>query len=135
MIEIILCCHGNMAEGIRSAAELIIGPQEHFTTISVQPGDGLEDVRRSLKKALQNAGEDGAVILTDIPGGTPCNVAAMFVSERIRMITGFNLPLLIKLTLGRMIEKDVLKLTANAPEYAAEHVMDASFMLKGTQPH
>lgn len=131
MIGIILCCHGNMGEGMRSAAELIIGPQENFEVLGLQPGQGMEDLRKGLKRSLRKVGKDGAVILTDIPGGTPCNVAAMFVGDQVKMITGFNLPLLIKLSMGRLSEENLEKLTDKAPEHASEMIMDASFMLGG----
>ena len=131
MIGIILCCHGDMGQGMRSAAELIVGPQDNFDVLSIRPGDGIEDLRQALKKSLRDVGRDGAVILTDIPGGTPCNVSAMFVDDKVKMITGFNLHLLLKLTMGRMVENDPAKLTEKAPEYACETIMDASFMLKG----
>jgi len=126
MIGIILCCHGNMGEGVRSAAELIIGPQEKLEVLDIHPGDGIDDLKKNLVKSIEKTGSEGVVIFTDLPGGTPCNIAALLIDDRTRMISGFNLPLLIKVLMERHSEDDIDKLTENAAEYAREHVMDSS---------
>ncbi|MBN2803929.1 MAG: PTS mannose transporter subunit IIC [Deltaproteobacteria bacterium] len=129
MIGIILCCHADMGTGIKSAAELIIGPQENFLAIGINPEEGLDDLKKKLKKAIRTIGGDGVLILTDIPGGTPFNVSAMLMNDKIKMISGFNLPLLIKILMERHIHSDIKKLTHGAAQYAAEHVIDAEVLL------
>lgn len=130
MIGIILCCHGEMGSGMRNAAELIVGPQPNMEIIGLLPGQGQQELRSALKKAIRKVGkEDGALILTDLPGGTPCNVSISLVNEKIKMITGFNLPLLIKFLMGRLSETDPNKLVKDAAEHASEHILTSDQLL------
>ncbi|MBN2340236.1 MAG: PTS sugar transporter subunit IIA [Deltaproteobacteria bacterium] len=133
MIGIILCCHGEMAEGIRSAAELIVGPQQQLDALGIKPGEGQDTLRSALKKSIRNVGKDGVIILTDLQGGTPFNVAVPLLNEKVRMIAGFNLPLLLQMLMGRLAENDIDKLTAGATEHACQHIVDASAILSGRE--
>lgn len=133
MIGIILCCHGEMANGMRSAAELIVGPQQQFEALSLSPGQGQDVLRSALKKSVRKIGKDGVVILTDLQGGTPFNVVVPFLGDKIRMIAGFNLPLLLQMLMGRLTEDDLDKLTDGATAYACKHIVNASEMLDGVE--
>ena len=129
MIGIILCCHADMGQGMKSAAELIIGPQENFTALGINPGEGIDDLKKQLKKTIRKIGKEGTLILTDLPGGTPFNVSAMIMNDNVKMISGFNLPLLIKILMDRHSVSNLDKLVEGAPQYAAEHVIDAHALL------
>jgi mannose PTS system EIIA component len=129
MIGIILCCHGEMAVGMRSAAEVIVGPQQQFETLGIKPGEGQEVLRSALKKAIRKIGSDGVVILADLQGGTPFNVAVPLLGDNVRMLAGFNLPMLLQLLMGRMMESDLDKLTRGAAAHACEHIVNASDVL------
>ncbi|MBN2527779.1 MAG: PTS sugar transporter subunit IIA [Deltaproteobacteria bacterium] len=129
MIGIILCCHGEMASGMRSAAELIVGPQEQFEALGIKPGEGQDVLRSALKKAIRKIGRDGVVILTDLQGGTPFNVSAPLLGDNVRMLAGFNLPMLLQLLMGRLMEHDLDKLTQGATEHACQHIVNASDVL------
>ena len=125
MIGIILCCHGDMASGMRSAAEVIVGPQQQFETLGIKPGESQDMLRSGLKKAIRTVGRDGAIILTDLQGGTPFNVSVPLMSEKVRMLAGFNLPMLLQLLMGRLSENDIDKLTQGAAEHACQHIVNA----------
>jgi mannose/fructose/sorbose-specific phosphotransferase system IIA component len=129
MIGIILCCHGDMAEGVKSAAELIIGPQENFVSLGIHLGEGMDALKKQLKSAIRKAGKEGVLILTDIPGGTPFNVSAMMIGDRVKMISGFNLPMVIKLLMDRHGKTGLDHLVEGAARYGAEHVLDVSDMM------
>lgn len=132
MIGIILCCHGDMAVGMRSAAEVIVGPQQQFETLGIKPGEGQDVLRSALKKAIRKVGSEGVIILADLQGGTPFNVAVPLLGEKVRMLAGFNLPMLLQLLMGRLMENDLDKLTNGAAAHACEHVVNASDILGGT---
>ena len=129
MIGIILCCHGDMASGMRSAAELIVGPQKQLEALSIKPGEGQDALRKALKKAIRNVGRDGAIILTDLQGGTPFNVSVPLMNDKVCMLAGFNLPMLLQLLMGRLTENDLVKLTQGAAEHACKHIVNASEVL------
>lgn len=133
MIGIILCCHGEMAAGMRSAAELIVGPQQNFEALGIKPGEGQDLLRSALKKSIRTIGKEGVVILTDLQGGTPFNVAVPLLGDKVRMIAGYNLPLLLQLLMARLTESNLDKLTKGAAEHACQHIVDASMLLESAE--
>jgi len=125
MIGILICCHGEMAAGVKNAAELIVGPQPKFEAVGISPSQGRSDLKKAIKSAIAALDPaQGILILTDLPGGTPCNEAAMLLQPNFRMVAGFNLPLLLKVLLSRQSESDIAALTDHAAQYGAEHIID-----------
>lgn len=104
MIGFILLGHGEFSRGLASAMELIIGKQEYFKIHNflqnMSQDDLLEDVKRSIEE-LDDC--EDIVLITDIAGGTPYKVSIMlsFENEKINVISGANLPLLVSLLLNR----------------------------------
>lgn len=99
MIGVVIVTHGKLAHEFRAALEHVVGPQEQIETISIGPDDDL-DVRRSdMLTALARVDSGGGVVvLTDMFGGTPSNLGLTFLeANRVEIITGVNLPMLIKL--------------------------------------
>jgi PTS system mannose-specific IIA component len=99
MIGLVVVTHGRLAEEFIAAAEHVVGPQEALQAICIGPEDDME-VRRSEIIAAATACDtgDGVVILTDMFGGTPSNLAiSVMGAGRIDVIAGVNLPMLIKL--------------------------------------
>jgi PTS system mannose-specific IIA component len=99
MIGLVLVTHGRLAEELRSAMEHVVGHQDGVATVCIFPEDKMEtrreDIRASIAKVDQG---DGVVVLTDILGGTPSNLAFQLCDHRkVEMIAGVNLPLLVKL--------------------------------------
>jgi PTS system mannose-specific IIA component len=122
-----------MGEGMRDAAEMIIGPQEQLRVISVQPGDGGNDVLEGLTKAVKEVDSgDGVLMLTDLFGGTPTNIGCALLGEAsIEVVTGFNLPLLIKALTSRRDVMSISELARTASEYGRRHISVAGDLLQG----
>jgi len=132
MIGVVIFCHGDMAAGMRHAAEMVIGPQEQLALVDVRPGCGLEDARRSLSSAISRVDTgDGVLVLTDLPGGTPANTTAMLLGERLEMIAGFNLPALIKVLMARPQAASPRALARIGLEHGLQHATTGDLMLGG----
>ncbi len=100
MIGLVLVTHGRLAEEFRQAVEHVVGPQEQFATVCIGPEDDMEQRRREIIDAVSKTDSGrGVVIVTDMFGGTPSNLAISVMDEgRIEVIAGMNLPMLIKLS-------------------------------------
>jgi mannose PTS system EIIA component len=99
MIGGVIVTHGNLAVELLSAAETIVGDIQHIQAISIGWHDDLELARESIGKAIElvDAGA-GVLVLTDMFGGTPTNIVCTFLgSAPIEVVTGVNLPMVIKL--------------------------------------
>ena len=99
MIGMVLVTHGALAHEFKSALEHVVGPQERCETIAIGPDDNMENRRNDILKAIDDADDgDGVVILTDMFGGTPSNLAISVMQNRaVEVIAGVNLPMLVKL--------------------------------------
>ena len=100
MIGLVLVTHGRLAEEFRSAVEHVVGQQDNFETVSIGPDDDMEKRRRDIVDAVARVDQGvGVVVLTDMFGGTPSNLAiSVMEAGRIEVIAGMNLPMLIKLS-------------------------------------
>jgi mannose PTS system EIIA component len=97
MIGIVVVTHGLLAGELVNAARTIVGEIPHIASVSIGWGDDMLSAREAIERALAEVGEEGALVLTDMFGGTPTNVALPFLSARVEIVTGVNLPMLIKL--------------------------------------
>jgi PTS system mannose-specific IIA component len=103
MIGLILVTHGRLAEEFVSAMEHVVGPQTAMATICIGPHDDMEKRRQEIADAIVEVDSgEGAIILTDLFGGTPSNLAiSLLDAGRIEVIAGINLPMLIRLAGAR----------------------------------
>jgi len=103
MIGIVLVSHGNLANEFAKTLEHIVGPQENLITVSLFPDDDMEVKRKEIQDAVQQVEKNqGVVILTDMFGGTPSNLAhSLLKGQNVEIVAGMNLPLLIKLVSSR----------------------------------
>jgi PTS system mannose-specific IIA component len=103
MIGMILVTHGHLAEEFVKAMEHVVGRQEAIATVCIGPKDDVEIKRKEIAQAIEDVNDgDGAVLLTDLFGGTPSNLAISLMEEgRIEVIAGINLPMLIRLAGAR----------------------------------
>jgi mannose PTS system EIIA component len=130
MIGLIIVTHGNLAKEFLAALEHIVGPQQQIVTISIAPADEMEERRNAILAAVEKAGSgDGVIILTDMFGGTPSNLAiSVMESGSVEVIAGVNLPMLVKL--ARIREEvalaDALK---QAQEAGRKYIHVASMVL------
>jgi PTS system mannose-specific IIA component len=99
MIGLVLVTHGRLAEEFKSALEHVVGAQERLETISIGPEDSMDQRRRDIETAVKRADTgQGVVLLTDMFGGTPSNLAISLLEKgKIEAIAGVNLPMLVKL--------------------------------------
>ncbi|MCC3245981.1 PTS sugar transporter subunit IIA [Methylocystis sp. WRRC1] len=99
MIGMVLVTHGHLATEFRAALEHVVGPQEQLVAISIGPEDDMERRRRDIIEAIRESDSgDGVVLLTDMFGGTPSNLAISVMNGgKVEVLAGVNLPMLIKL--------------------------------------
>lgn len=95
----VVVTHGNLATELVSAAETIVGDINHITAVSIGWHDDVETAREQIGKAIERVNEGaGVLVLTDMFGGTPTNLACMFLgSAPIEVVTGVNLPMILRL--------------------------------------
>jgi PTS system mannose-specific IIA component len=99
MISGVIVTHGQLANELVSAAEMIVGEIHHITAVSIGWHDDVDVAREEIERAIQrvDAGS-GVLLLTDMFGGTPTNIAASFLGQAsVEVVTGVNLPMVIKL--------------------------------------
>jgi len=103
MIGLILVTHGHLAEEFVRAMEHVVGRQEAVATVCIGPNDDVERRRKEIAEAIKSVDSgDGAIILTDLFGGTPSNLAiSLMQAGRVEVIAGINLPMLIRLAGAR----------------------------------
>jgi PTS system mannose-specific IIA component len=118
MIGMVLVTHGALANEFKSALEHVVGPQDLVETVAIGPEDDMEVRRNDILKCVDAADQgDGVVILTDMFGGTPSNLAISVMQNReVEVIAGVNLPMLVKLARVRadVTIKEAVKVAADA---------------------
>jgi len=131
MVGAIIVTHANLGESLVEAAEAITGAIEKTRVLSVKTTDSTEAIRDRLAAAVDELDSgDGVIVFTDLFGGTPTNVALSLLEEdRVEVITGVNLPVLIKFT-GHRSEKPLHELTLVLKEYGRSSIVLAGDMLK-----
>lgn len=97
MIGIVVVSHGQVAGELVNAARNIVGDVPAITAVSIGWADEMAAAREKIAQALGEVGGGNVLILTDMFGGTPTNVSLPFLSARVEIVTGVNLPMLIKL--------------------------------------
>ena len=130
MIGIIIVTHGNLALELKSAMEQILGIQKNIEIISIKPDDDLEIKKSALEESIKKVDEEnGVIILTDMFGGTPSNLAISLLKiGKVEIISGVNLPMLIKL-IGLRDSNDLQKVATESKESAQKYISIASEIL------
>lgn len=95
----VIVTHGKVATELLLAAETVVGELGHIAAVSIGWHDDVDIAKSEIEKAIKQVSEDkGVLILTDMFGGTPTNIAAMFLKQNeVEIVTGVNLPMVIKL--------------------------------------
>jgi mannose PTS system EIIA component len=99
VIGLVIVTHGGLAREFRSALEHVVGPQKQLETVQIGPEDDMTLRRAEILSAITNVQSgDGVIVLTDMFGGTPSNLAISVMDEaKVEVIAGINLPILVKL--------------------------------------
>ena len=130
MIGLVLVTHGRLASEFIVAMEHVVGPQRQIAAICIGPEDDMEERRAQIAQAIKAVDKgDGVIILTDLFGGTPSNLAiSLMKSDKIEVIAGVNLPMLIRLE-GARKTMDVRSAVAAAREAGRKYISVASEIL------
>jgi len=133
MIGLVLVTHGRLAAEFVTAMEHVVGPQKQVEAICIGPDDDMESRRNDIAEAIGRADDgSGVIILTDLFGGTPSNLAiSLMKSEQVEVIAGVNLPMLIRLD-GARKAMDVKSAVAAAREAGRKYISVASEILGET---
>ncbi len=129
-IGVVIVTHYRLGEEFLQALRLIVPDTPNFGSVAIEPSQSVADMRESISKALseRDSGE-GVLILTDMFGGTPSNMSLSFIEEhRVEVVTGVNLPMLIKLATLRE-EKTLEELAAFIKSYGQRNISVASEIL------
>jgi len=132
MIGMVLVTHGRLATEFRAALEHVVGPQKQVETVTIMPEDDMEQRRRDIIAAIQSVeGGSGVILLTDMFGGTPSNLAiSVMEGSRVDVVAGINLPMLIKLASVR--EQSTLEqAVVQAQDAGRKYISVASRILSG----
>lgn len=95
----VIVSHGQVANELVAAAETVVGDISHITAVSIGWHDDVEMARDQVERAIKSvSGGNGVIVMTDMFGGTPTNIAAMFMKlGEVEIVTGVNLPMVVKL--------------------------------------
>lgn len=142
-VGVVVVTHGQLATELVNSAEMIVGDLPHFAAVSIGWHDDVDHAREEIGRAIDRvqqtlsatAGTDdekpgGVLVLTDMFGGTPANLAVTFVSPQVEVITGVNLPMLIKLARPAR-QAELLALARDMREDGRNAIWVASDLLRG----
>ncbi len=130
MIGMVLVTHGRLAEEFIAALEHVVGHQEQVRAVCIGPEDDMEQRRRDILACVSEVDDgNGVVVLTDMFGGTPSNLAISIMDKaKVEVIAGVNLPMLIKLSSVRGIEPLAMTVAA-ARDAGRKYINIASSLL------
>jgi mannose PTS system EIIA component len=138
-LGVVVVTHGQLATELVNSAEMIVGDVPHFTAVSIGWHDDVDHAREEIGRAIERVSTSAGgtaeepapvLVLTDMFGGTPANLGVTYVSERVEVITGVNLPMLIKLA-RPPLDADLLALARDMREHGRNAIWVASDLLRG----
>ena len=138
-VGVVVVTHGQLATELVNSAEMIVGDLPHFAAVSIGWHEDVEHAKESIGAAIQRVAASAGgtetepadvMVLTDMFGGTPANLAVTFVNPHVEVITGVNLPMLIKLARPQK-GPDLLTLARDMREHGRNAIWVASDLLKG----
>jgi mannose PTS system EIIA component len=132
VIGVVVVTHGQLATELVNAAEMIVGDLPQFTAVSIGWHDDVNDARDEIAQAIERVDDgSGVLVLTDMFGGTPSNLGMTFLAaDRVEVITGVNLAMLIKLARPPQ-DTDLLTLARAMREHGRHAIWVASDLLRG----
>ncbi len=132
MIGMVLVTHGRLADEFIAATEHVVGPQSQVRAVCIGPDDDMEQRRKDIIAAVDEVDSgDGVILLTDMFGGTPSNLAISVLDKaNVEVVAGMNLPMLIKLASARESES-LADAVASAQEAGRKYINVASILLNG----
>jgi PTS system mannose-specific IIA component len=131
MIGVVIATHGNLANELLDTAKFIIGDVSSVAAVTLDPSASIETFQKSIKDAIREVDKgSGVIILTDMFGGTPSNIALSFLEKgKVDVITGVNLPMLVKFMQSVNDERPLEEVAADIVEYARKSINHANAIL------
>jgi PTS system mannose-specific IIA component len=131
-IGLVIVTHGRLGDELAAAMEHVVGPQAGLRAVRIDPSDDIEARRRDIMAAVEAVDEGcGVILLTDMFGGTPSNLAiSVMQKDRVEVIAGVNLPMLIKLASVRKLER-LEQAVLSAQESGRKYISVASSVRNG----
>ncbi len=130
MIGLVLVTHAGLATALKLSAEMIVGTIETCATVEVAHDERADDIMARVVAAVESVHSDGAIIMTDLFGGTPSNMAMSFLKEGfVEVVTGVNLPMLIEFS-SRRERMPVAELSSDLQRSGREGIVVAGELLK-----
>ena len=132
MLGIVLVTHGNLAKEFVAAMQHVVGHQEQIDTVCIGPEDNMEARRDEILQKVESVNTgDGTIVLTDLFGGTPSNLAISIMDKaKVEVLAGVNLPMLIKIATLRK-DKNLKETALGAQEAGKKYINIASQLLGG----
>jgi mannose PTS system EIIA component len=126
----VIVSHGQVANELVAAAEIVIGKLNHIAAVSIGWNDDVETAKEEISRAIKKVSSGaGVLLLTDMFGGTPTNISAMFIGDsEIEIVTGVNLPMVIKLA-AQTREMTLSELAKEVEEQGKQAIYRASELL------
>lgn len=135
VIGVVVATHGQLAAELVNAAEMIVGELPRFTAVSIGWHDDVDAAREEIARAITRVESPrGTLILTDMFGGTPSNLALTFLSAgKVEIVTGVNLPMLLKLASLRASTSDLLAVAREMREHGRNAIWVSSDVLASNE--
>jgi PTS system mannose-specific IIA component len=131
MIKIVILTHGSLGIELLKTTEMIIGKQDNIDILSIQPGVSLSDIATKLDSIIENSQDSDILIFTDMFGGSPSNIAMSYlIHENIEVLTGVNLPMLLKALTKRDSAPSVKKIAKEIAKSGIDSIIIAGDLLK-----
>ena len=131
MVGLVIVCHEDMGDELVRAAEMIVGRIDAVETVSVKQDSAPETLRERVQTAIKKVDrKKGVMLMTDMFGGTPSNIALAFLGDSVEVVSGVNLSMIIKFANHRE-EKALPELARLVQDAAQKSIVIASQMLKG----
>ena len=131
MVGVVVASHGRLAEELLRTAEGIVGRLEQSAAVTIDAQISMDDARGRLQQAIAEVGSgDGVLVLTDMFGGTPANLALTFLDERVEVVTGVNLPMVVTLSTLRAEALALPALAEAIAAYGQKNITLASELLR-----
>jgi PTS system mannose-specific IIA component len=136
MIGALIVTHGKLAFELLNAAQRIEANTSGIEAVPLEWNDTVDEAREKIRLALERIGPDrGVIIFTDMFGGTPSNISLSFLERgRVEIVTGVNLPMVVKFATMQQDAKDVATLAHVISEKGSKAIRVASDLLSGTRP-
>lgn len=128
MIGILVVTHGDFGKELIKSAQLIVGDQQHISSLSLKPGDDLEEFYLNIMKEIEILdNENGVIVFADLFGGTPSNLALRTMMEKeIALVTGVNLPMILETLILRNSNISFKSLVEQCIKVGVSGIIDVS---------